>query len=275
MLPGIRAEQRIKELGLSNPKDIDVDLIAMDAGMRVEYEQLEGCEAMLIGVGNRAIASIKPSTSRGRERFSIGHELGHWEMHRGKSFRCRVDQPDQNFSSDKVLEKEADSYAAHLLMPTFMFEPAVKAHIEPSFLELNGLTKIFDTSLLATAMRLVDIDALPAILACYRSTGVRWSKSAAHIPRRWFLRNRLDDDSFADDYFQTGKEHPRLGKQSAETWFENPDAEWYEVRECCRAGPDGDLLVLIYLESKMLRAGFDPTVGMTRYTANGSYVTRK
>jgi Zn-dependent peptidase ImmA (M78 family) len=275
MLPGIRAEQRIKELGLSDPKDLDIELIAMDAGMKVEYEQLEGCEAMLIGVRNRAIATIKPSSSRGRERYSIGHELGHWEMHRGRSFHCRVDEPDQNFASDKVLEKEADSYAAHLLMPSFMFEPAVKTHVSPSFAELDELACVFNTSLLATAMRLADIDTLPVILACFSAAGLRWSKAAKHIPRRWFLRDRLDDDSFSYDFFQNGRDHPRLGKQSGETWFENLDAERYEVRECCKVSRNGEILVLLYLESKMLHAGYDPNVGVRRYTANGSYVTRR
>lgn len=101
MSPGKLAEARIQELGISHPGEIAVELIAMDAGMRVEYEPLDGCEAMLVGVGNRAVATIKPSPSRGRERYSIGHELGHWEMHRGRSFRCRVDDPDKNFASDK------------------------------------------------------------------------------------------------------------------------------------------------------------------------------
>jgi len=247
----------------------------MDAGMRVEYENLDGCEAMLIGVGNRAVATIKPSQSRGRERYSIGHELGHWEMHRGRSFKCRVDDPDRNFASDRVLEKEADSYAANLLMPGFMFEPAVKAMDSPSFVELDDLAMQYDTSMLATAMRLADIDALPVILACFSASGLRWSKAAAHIPRRWFLRKQLDDDSFAYDFFQIGREHPKLGKQPAETWFENLDADRYEVRECCRPGRNGELLVLLYLESNMLYVGYDPLVGTRKYTANGSYVTRK
>ncbi|MEO8390679.1 ImmA/IrrE family metallo-endopeptidase [Polaromonas sp.] len=275
MSPGKLAEARIQELGISHPREIAVELIAMDAGMRVEYESLDGCEAMLVGVGNRAVATIKPSSSRGRERYSIGHELGHWEMHRGRSFRCRVDDPDQNFSSDKVLEKEADSYSAHLLMPSFMFEPAVKVIGDPSFQELDELANGFETSMLATAMRLADIDALPVILACFTATGLRWSKAAAHVPRRWFLRNKLDDDSFAFEYFENGREHPRLGKQPAETWFENLDADKYEVRECCRPGRNGELLVLLYLESKMLYAGFDPHVGNRKFTSAGSYVTRK
>jgi hypothetical protein len=124
----------------------------MDAGMRVEYEDLDGCEAMLIGVGNRAIVTIKPSASRGRERYSIGHELGHWEMHRGKSFRCRVDDPDRNFAGDRGLEKEADSYSAGLLIPLYMFGPAVTARSDLGFPQLEELAIVFDTSVLATSM---------------------------------------------------------------------------------------------------------------------------
>nr|WP_315491511.1 ImmA/IrrE family metallo-endopeptidase [uncultured Rhodoferax sp.] len=275
MSPGTLAETLIQELGIAYPREIDVELIAMDAGMLVEYEHLDGCEAMLVGVGNRAVATIKPSPSRGRERYSVGHELGHWEMHRGRSFRCRVDEPDQNFASDKVLEKEADNFSAHLLMPAFMFEPAVKAIGDPNFLNLDELANEFETSLLATALRLADIDTLPVILACFTATGLRWSKPAAHVPRRWFLRKHLDDDSFAYDYFQNGREHPQLGKQPAETWFENLDAEKYQVRECCRPGRNGELLVLLYLESKMLYAGFDPNVGSRKFNTMGSDVSRR
>ena len=66
MTPGERAEARIAELGISDPRDIDVDAIAYDARMLVEYEDLEGCEAILVGVGYRAIATIRPSGVRGR-----------------------------------------------------------------------------------------------------------------------------------------------------------------------------------------------------------------
>jgi Zn-dependent peptidase ImmA (M78 family) len=275
MSPDKLAERRLQDLGISSPSEIDVESISMDAGMRVEYEHLDGCEAMLIGVGSRAIATIKPSASRGRQRYSVGHELGHWEMHRGKSFRCRVDDPDRNFASDKSLEKEADSYSAGLLMPLYMFGPAVTALGDLGFPQLEELATVFDTSVLATSMRLADMDSLPVILACYSDSGLRWQKPATQIPRRWFLRTHLDEDSFAYEFFKSGRTHPTLGKQGAETWFENADAERYQVRECCRPGQNGKVLVLLYLESKMLFARFDPNVGTRRYTSSGSYVTRR
>lgn len=101
MTPGQRAEARVEELGIRSPQELDVEAIAYDAGVHVRYAALVGCEATLIGFESQAIATINPSNVRGRERFSIGHELGHWEMHRGRSFRCRADEPDANLSSNR------------------------------------------------------------------------------------------------------------------------------------------------------------------------------
>jgi len=275
MSPGECAEARIADLGINDPHDLDVEAIAADAKMIVEYEDLEGCEATLVGVGHRAIATIKPSIVRGRERFSIGHELGHWELHRGMSFKCRVDEPDRNFASDKPREKEADEYAAHLLMPTALFSPRVKALGNPGFRELDEISGTFETSLLATAMRLANIDTLPVMLACYSQQGLKWHKPAAHIPRRWWLRSNLDDDSFAHDLLTTGRRPSSPRKQPAEVWFENSDAEQYEVTEDCIQGRSGEVLVLLYLSPKMFDARFDPNVGVRRFNERGSYVKRR
>ena len=275
MTPGEHAEALIAEFCISDPRDLDVEAIALDAGVEIEYETLTGCEATLVGLGDYAIATIKPSTVRGRERFSIAHELGHWSLHRGKSFRCRMDDPDENLSSNKVHEKEADAFAAHLLMPAPLFQPAVKALGNPGFRELDGLAQTFDTSLLATCIRLADINTLPVILACYTAKGLRWHKAASDIPKRWWLHNQLDDDSFAYELLNSGKQTLGGRKQPAEVWFENDDADQYEVVEHCMPSKSGEALVLIYLTEKMLYAKFDPNVGNRKYNQYGSYVQRR
>lgn len=273
MSPGESAEAVIENLGISRVEDLDVDAIAFDAGVEVFYESLNGCEATLVGFGDKAIATINPSPYRGRERFSIAHEVGHWKLHRGRSFRCRVDAVEENFGSAGEVEKEADTFASHLLMPGPLFNTAIRAIGQPNFKQLGEVAALFDTSLTATALRLVGIDTLPAMVACYTKTGLRWQLAAKHVPRRWYLKDTVDEDSFAYDLLFSGKECRGLGKQSADAWFTNSDAGRYEVLEQCIRLRGEEVLVLIYLaDSQMLYAGFDPSAGNRKYTEHGSYV---
>ena len=275
MTAGERAEALISELGIARPEDLDVDAIAFDSGIEVAYEPLTGCEASLVGFNDHAIATVRPSGNRGRERFSVAHEIGHWKLHRGRSFRCRADGPDANLASNKAVEKEADVFASHLLMPGPLFNPAVKAVGQPGFRQLGELASQFETSLLATTLRLANINTLPVIVACYGEAGLRWHVAAQDVPRRWWLKRSLDEDSFAYDLLNHGKACKHLSKQSADTWFDNDDAGKYEVLEQCVQTGGSEVLVLLYLaDNKMLFAGYDPGVGNRKYNEFGSYVPR-
>lgn len=269
----MRAEALISELGISVPQEIDVEAIAMDSGIEVQYASLSGCEASLVGFEDRAIATINPCGVRGRERFSIAHEVGHWHLHRGRSFQCRVDDADLNLASDRAVEKEADTFAAHLLMPQPIFSPLVDQIGKPTFRQLGELAATFETSLMATALRLTNINTLPSIVASYTLGGRRWSLPAADIPKRWFMKQELDDESLTYDLLNQGKEVRHLAKTPADAWFQNDDAGKYEVIEQCVMIRPGEALVLLYLESKMLEASFDWNVAR-RYNEKGSYVPK-
>lgn len=271
---GKRAEALVDELGITSPEDLEVEAIAFDSGVEVIYERLSGCEATLVGYGNRAIATVNPSAVRGRKRFSVAHELGHWHLHRGRSFQCRVDEPDANLAPERPLEREADTFAAHLLMPGVLFKPLIRQLGQPDFSHLAEVAGTFDTSLMATALRLVGVNTLPVVVALYDRRGRCWGFAAADVPARWFLRRDLDEDTFTYDLLHRGKECHRLGKQSADAWFENDDAEQYEVLEQCMSIRPGEALVLLYLQPEMLEAGFDWNVGNRRYTEHGSYVPK-
>lgn len=258
MTPGQQAETRLKELGIRDPKDLDVEAIAADAGMRVEYAPLTGCEATLVGVGTRAIATIRPSNVRGRERFSIGHELGHWERHRGQSFQCRVDDPTLNLESNSALEREADEYSAHLLMPGFLFNPAIKTIKWPTLAQIQDLANDFEASQTATFIRLAKVDTLPVIVACYSAERRLWSLRAPHVPSWWFPKKRVDKDSFAYDLLTRGTECNTPRKQSADTWFDNDNADEFEVLEQCFTPAPGKVLVTLYLsDAGMFEQGYD------------------
>jgi len=255
--PAERAESLVEELGISEPKDLDVEAIAYDSGVTVAYADLHGCDAMLVGLGNKAIATIRPSIEE-RQRFSIAHELGHWSEHRGRSFACRVDDIDANLETDNKLEREADQYAAHLLMPRRLFKPQLRAISTPGFKHIAEISQVFNTSTLATCLRLTELNAFPIVLASYGPNGLRWQQRSKDVPSRWWLRSQLHEDSFAYDLYQRGTSCGGPRKQSADVWFDNDDAAAFEVTEECIPGHNRTVIVLLTLgDEDMLQAQFD------------------
>lgn len=271
---GERAEALIADLGINRPGELDVEAIAFDSTVEVVYEAMAGCEASLVGYRDRAIATINPSGVRGRERFSVAHELGHWHLHRGRSFKCRVDDTSGNLASNRILEKEADSFASHLLMPRPLFNPVIASLGKPTFQQLTRVARDFETSVMATTLRLANINTLPVIVACYDRDGRRWAVPAGDIPRGWRLNEKLDDDTFTYDLLHQGKECRGLAKQPADAWFENDEADKYEVQEQCIGSTADTALVLLYLEPAMLEVSLDWGVNR-KYDKDGSYVFRK
>lgn len=270
------AEKLIAEFGISDPREIDVDAIAYDCGVEVRYDALNGCDATLVGVHDRAIATIQKHTKRPRQRFSVGHELGHWHHHRGEAFRCRVDDVSMNLAGpDRSKEREADQYAAHLLLPGQLFKPLVKQIKTPSLNDLDGLAVNFACSLLCTALRLIDVDTVPAILTCYDRNGFRWSRFTKDVPRRWYLKDQLDEDSFAYELLASGKTQAGLRMSGADTWFTNADGGDYELREHSVQGYGDEIITLILPGNDMLDAQFDADAFPTKFNEMGAYTAKR
>jgi Domain of unknown function (DUF955). len=82
---------RLGELGITEPRHIDIETIAEFCGATVVYDFLEGCEARLIGYKDKAIITANCRAARERQRFSAGHEFGHWMLDRGRvAFTCQA-----------------------------------------------------------------------------------------------------------------------------------------------------------------------------------------
>jgi Zn-dependent peptidase ImmA (M78 family) len=76
--PGTPPERVLSKLGITDPKDLDIEAIAYACGATILYEPLTGCEATIVGHEDKAIITVNRNSHRGRRRFSAGHELGHW-----------------------------------------------------------------------------------------------------------------------------------------------------------------------------------------------------
>ena len=170
----------LRELGISEPDEIDIEAIAQHCGATVTYGQLTGAEARIVGVDDRAIITVKRGPSRGRERFSAAHELAHWLRDAGEvALLCN---PDSAFSdSANNRETRANEYAADLLLPTAMF----KARAEGRAMTLqtvSALAETFRASLTATAIRLVQLGSYPALVVVSDAGRMRWFRRGPDVP---------------------------------------------------------------------------------------------
>jgi hypothetical protein len=245
------ADKVLQDLGVTEPKEIDLEAIAYYLGARVRYRPLDGCEARIIGKDNGAIITVNTRSPLRRRRYSIAHELGHWCHHRGKALACRGEE----FIDRSALspERVADSYAADLILPRYLFDQAARQYTKLNFKTVTGLADEFEASLTATTIRLIEGNHAPAFAICHNTSGRKWFVRAPSIPARWFPQETLDSDSFAFDMlYGNAQVSPIMRKIGADAWFDRREAEKYEVFEqTIRIGPDEILTILVVPDGGM------------------------
>ncbi len=104
---------------------VDVEQIARMVGAPVIFEPLEDeVSGMLYRRDNAATIAVNSRHARVRQRFTIAHEIGHHQLHKGREVivdhmvRARVNFRDLTSSQATDREEiEANRFAAALLMP--------------------------------------------------------------------------------------------------------------------------------------------------------------
>jgi hypothetical protein len=144
--------------------------IAKQSDIRVEAkpDTAAGVSGMLLRHGdNFGIMYATHITSEGFQRFSVGHELGHYflEGHMdhvlpdGDGFHTSH----AGFTSSDIYELEADHFAAGLLMPGNLFKAALN-RLNDDMAAIERLATLCGTSLTATAIRFAQTTGGAAII---------------------------------------------------------------------------------------------------------------
>lgn len=242
----------LKELGISEPREINIEAIAQHCGATIIYQPLEGCAARIIGHGDRAIITVDSRTKRPRQRFSAAHELGHWSWDRGKvGFACT----EQIFNTEwNALnpEQRANQYAADLLLPEFLFIPRA-ARKEMTFTTVEELARDFETSMTATAIRLVRHGSFPAMLIWSEHGERKWFIRGPDLPTVLWPREQPRRDTIAYDLFEGKIVSKRPLEIYADSWIDHAGARSYSVVEdSIKVGQDQVLTLLWWKDERSL-----------------------
>lgn len=133
--------------------------------------------------------------SAGRARFTLAHEFGHYLVHRrlaGRDgFACSADDVARGQAAVREIEREADEFAAALLMPLDDFRLQVAARDAADLHVLSACADRYGTSMVATVLRWLSYTERRAVLVVARDGFVDWSRSSGPALRTGaYLRTR-------------------------------------------------------------------------------------
>lgn len=161
-----------------------------------------------------------------RTRFTLGHELGHYFLkeHRaylmgGGDSHCSWTE----FRSDATVEREADAFAAGLLMPKKLARPIVN-ETELSFDRILHIAEQFNMSVLSTAIRTVELSDFPCAIVGIRRGRIAWVfpsesliEGGCYPPERGELVSGTPSDQWEECRLGVGGRHSSGGL--IENWF--------------------------------------------------------
>lgn len=119
------AASLLSKYGCESPP-VDVGAIAEGEGLQIVYHELEdSVSGMLVRHQDLATIAINVRHHENRQRFTLAHELGHFQLHKDLP-DVFVDDYMVHFRADApsldLREAEANEFAAALLMPQSMLK---------------------------------------------------------------------------------------------------------------------------------------------------------
>jgi hypothetical protein len=113
----------------------------------------------------------------GRRRFTIAHEIGHYILHRTQQNSCSPRVIEGWKEGQPVPEREADTFASELLLPT----TDVVQHVNrrwPSMQVVSDIAEHFGASMMAAARKFCDVAPQPCAVVWSSQRVIRWFHSS-------------------------------------------------------------------------------------------------
>ncbi|TFZ57131.1 ImmA/IrrE family metallo-endopeptidase [Methylorubrum sp. Q1] len=195
MGPLRRANQLTQLLDLTKGLDrypVDVEQLAReysrataadDPIQDIVTEPLKGFEGALVPLradpGGWLIVSNVLATP-GRRRFTVAHEFAHWVLHRHllppEGIYCSEEDVSRRNGED--IEKEADTFAAALLMPLHDLRRQIDPRAKPTLADLGALADRYGVSLMAATLRWLEITERRSLMVVSTEGYALWARSS-------------------------------------------------------------------------------------------------
>lgn len=172
-------------------RDISKTLYPDDPISAIMAESLPGFEGALVrapdGQIGWGIVYNKDVRSTGRINFTLAHEFGHYLIHRidgPPEFHCTERDTYRWDSGYAQMEREANEFAANLLMPLDDFRRELPDNATPTVDQISSCAKRYGVSFMAACLRWIAYTAIPAVFVVSRDGFILWARSSKAAMRR-------------------------------------------------------------------------------------------
>ena len=150
----------------------------------------------LLFFNNKYDAGLLEGEHHARTRFSIAHELGHYFIPAHYKYLRQGGKPHPSSSEYRTpvqMEREADTFAASLLLPTNLVKPLFNKGVTPK--RLDEVARDFQTSLLCTTIRAVRLSDDPCAVVGIRNGEIAWMFPSERLIEGGCYPGKVDLDS--------------------------------------------------------------------------------
>lgn len=236
---------------------IDPVALANDAGVEVKgvvQQDIDFSGCLVNAKGNWGILYRDDIPSDGFRRFTVAHELGHFEIaaHHAVIFSgVTMHVSDSGFTSHLWYEQEADHFAAELLMPGDLFRDAIRA-TTLGLPAIKKLAETFNTSLTSTAIRYAKLSPDPVAIIVSSGDRVQYcftSPCMKGIRANWIERaTKVPAASETGRHYKAGAPGgaERIGRSYLSAWFPNATRDLEFEEDLIDLGRYGRTLTVLH-----------------------------
>ncbi len=220
----IACKKMLDRYGLDDPTEFPIESIVYGVGATLREQPLSNADGRIVFGTNKTIITINSNIEyEGKRRFTIAHELGHFEMHRNLvPIHDDTDATLEYFQKGSQ-ETDANEFASELLMPEELFIKECQGKkFSPDL--LRHLSNRFKTSITSIAYRYFNLGNHPICLFYSYNNKVKYWKRPENYPH--FVNDRTNltppEDSVAYEFFDKQKIYPKHESKQPiwkSTWF--------------------------------------------------------
>lgn len=214
------ARKLLDECYITRPEQLDLEKIGAYKNLFIEEGNIKSHTARIHKADDGGIIKVSSAIKdKGQKNFVIAHEIGHFINERNKNLTGCTSEDLAGLNSKKEFERDANVFAAELLMRDEWVWKFTAKRI-PGAKLISDMSEYFTTSLLSAAIRYAEIGKHPTAVILSKDKKVVWSVLNKDFTFKWLPAGTpINGNSYCAEYFNDGTMDTVVNKVLADAWF--------------------------------------------------------